>query len=146
VRGRGGAAGDHERAQRWQLGVDLVAGVLKPVRVVRPDAQPLPPHPAICRRRHRQVGADVEQVILHAAQPRREGLGQAGLQQRHADHGIQLIDRAVGLHARVQLGHPAHVAEMRLAVVSEPGVDAGEVYGHGSIRNVPALVMIRAHP
>jgi hypothetical protein len=61
----------------------------------------------------------------HAAKAR-----QPRLQQRDADRRVQLVDRAVGLHARMQLGDAAHVAEVRLAAVAELRVDAGQVDGH----------------
>jgi len=137
VRGGGRAAGDHERAQRGERGVDLVAGALEPLGVVGADAQaPARVRALTClllRRRHGQVGADVEQVVLHAGKPLRELLGHPGLKQRNSDRGVELVDGAVGLDARVHLGDTAHVAEVRLATVAELRVDAGEVDGHACV-------------
>ena len=49
------------------------------------------------------VGAEVKQVVLHALQPGREGVGQAGRQERDAERRVELVERAVGLDARVLL-------------------------------------------
>ena len=68
------------------------------------------------------------------AQPVR--VGHVGDRQREADLRVELVDRAVGLDPRVRLGHPAHVAEVGLAVVAEAGVDAGEIHGHAARRTV----------
>ena len=86
---------------------------------------------ALAAGRDREVGADVEEVVLDAAQPvgvlRRQALDG----ERQADLRVELVDRAVRLDARVGLRHPAHVAEVRLAAVAELGVDPGEVDRHG---------------
>ena len=63
-------------------------------------------------------------------QPRGVLLRQAVDRQRDADVGVELVDLAVGLDALVRLGHAAHVAEVRLAAVTELRVDAREVDGH----------------
>ena len=60
----------------------------------------------------------------------RDVVRQPRLQQRHAQHRVQLVHRAVCLHAGVQLGDTAHVPEVRLAGVAELGVDAGEIDRH----------------
>ena len=48
------------------------------------------------------------------------------------DLRVELVDGAVGLDARVRLGHAAHVAEVRLAAVAEARVDPRQVDGHGA--------------
>ena len=64
VRGGGRAAGDHERAQRRKRRVDLVAGPLQPLGVLRGHAQPGDPRhrprprPHPVRRLRRGAGTD----------------------------------------------------------------------------------------
>lgn len=50
--------------------------------------------------------------------------------QGHADGGVQLVYCADRFDARVGLRDPAEVSEVGLAVVTEPGVDPGQVNGH----------------
>ena len=68
-----------------------------------------------------EIGAEIEQVVLDAAQhgvgfgevraaQRRAGDGAA----RQADHRVGLVDRAVGLDARIVLGHALAAAERGL--------------------------------
>ena len=65
----------------------------------------------------------------------RVALGEALGRQREADERVELVDVAVGLDARVGLGHPAHVAQVRLAAVAQARVDARQVDRHEA--NVP---------
>jgi hypothetical protein len=122
--GGGRAAGQDERLQRRQRLVRLVAGLLQPRGLLRGHAQPL----ALPAGGDRDVGADVEQIVLDPLQPL--GMRNARHGQRHADLRVELVDRPVGLDPRVGLRHPAHVAQMRLATVAEARVDAGQVDGH----------------
>ena len=85
---------------------------------------------AIAARRHGEVGAEVEQVVLDPAQPRRVRVRQAVGHERDAELRVELVDVPVGLDPRVRLGHPAHVAEVGLAPVAVARVDAGEVDRH----------------
>jgi len=126
VRGRGRPARQHEGLQRRQRGVHLVAALLQPGDLLRQHAQPL----AVVAGGDREVGADIEQVVLDAAQPGVVGLRQAADGQRDAELGVQLVGGAVRLDARMRLAHAAHVAQVGLAVVAELGVDAGEIDGH----------------
>ena len=72
-RRRGRAAGEHERGQRRQPLVDLVAALLEPGDLLGRDAQAR----ALARRLpvralllgHAEVGAEVEEVVLDAAEP-----------------------------------------------------------------------------
>ncbi len=48
-----------------------------------------------------------------------------GLRPRHAEQGVQLVDVAVGDHARVILGHALSTDETGLALVAGPCVDPG---------------------
>jgi hypothetical protein len=126
---RGGRpAGQDERAQRRQPGVHLVARLFEPGGLARGEPQPF----AIPAVRHGQVSPDVEQVVLDVSQLLGRLGGQVGQRQRQAELRVELVDRAVRLDPRVRLGHPAHVSQMRLAGVSEAGVDPGEVDGHGA--------------
>ena len=124
----GAAAGEHERLQRLELGVDLVAGLLEPRRLLGREPQAL----AVAAVRDRDVGADVEQVVLDAPQEAGEALVERRQRERDAELGVELVHRPVGLDPRVRLGYPAHVAEVGLAVVAEARVDAGEIDGHGA--------------
>ncbi len=80
----------------------------------------------------RQVGAEVEEVVLDAPQPLRVAVRQAVHGEGDADVGVELVDLAVGLDALVRLGDAAHVAEVRLATIAQLRVDAGEVDRHAS--------------
>ena len=103
--------------------------MLEPLRLLGRDAQAR----AVAAVRHRDVGADVEQVVLHAPQPLRVAVGQPAARERDAELRVELVDGAVGLDPRVRLRHPAHVAEVGLAAVAEAGVDAREVDGHAHV-------------
>ena len=54
----------------------------------------------------RDVGADVEEVVLDALQPARVALGQAALGERDAELRVELVDGPVGLDPRVRLRRP----------------------------------------
>ena len=84
--------------------------------------------------RDRDVGADVEEVVLDPPQPLGVAVGEPAARERDAELRVELVDGAVGLDPRVRLGHPAHVAEVGLAAVAEAGVDAREVDGHAPYR------------
>ena len=126
---------EHERAAAWQRLVDLVARVLEPLAlsaVTRRRSRP-PSPPGDDRSAPRRTGRSGR-----AAATRRT-LGQARRRQSQADLGVELVDRRLGLDARVRLRHPAHVAEVRLAAVAELRVDPCEVDRHvaeGSITPV----------
>ena len=127
----GRAAGDHERAQRLELGVDLVAALLEPLGVLgapRAGARGSPPSVAArapTGRRRRRAGRSAR-ARSHSA----NCSGRPGASSATPIVRVQLVDRAVGLHARMQLGDAAHVAEVGLAAVAELGVDAGQVDRH----------------
>ena len=114
--------------QRRELGVDLVAGLLQPGGLLGRQPQPR----AVAAVRDADVGADVEQVVLDPAQEPGEPLREARQRERDAELRVELVHRPVRLDPRVRLGHPAHVAEVGLAVVAQARVDAGEVDRHGS--------------
>jgi hypothetical protein len=98
-----------------------------PLRILGLDAAAALAVPA---GRDGEVGADVEEVVLHAREPGPVGLREAGHGEGDAELGVQLVDVAVRLDARVRLAHPAHVAQVGLAAVAEARVDAGQVHRH----------------
>ena len=60
------------------------------------------------------------------------GVRKLAQREHDADLRVQLVDRAVGLDARMGLRHAAHVAQMRLAAVAELRVDAGQIHHCGA--------------
>jgi hypothetical protein len=60
------AARQQERAQRRQVGVDLVAALLQPGGLLGLDPQALARLFALG---HGQIGPEIEEVVLHPAQP-----------------------------------------------------------------------------
>src|SRR5205823_925259 len=72
---------------------------------------------------HREVGAEIEELVLETLQPL------AGGDARPAEQRVQLVDGAVGLHERIELGDARAVAERRLARVAAACVDARQPYG-----------------
>src|SRR3982750_104496 len=73
-------------------------------------------------RRIRQPRADREQVALNALE-HRDQLAIVERGTREAEPRIQLVDVAVGGHARIRLGAPRAVEQPGLAAVARPGVD-----------------------
>ena len=155
LRAGGSAAGDHERAQRRKRRVDLVAGALQPLGVLRgrravageclaavsppPSPVPLPilTHrlflaPRLLHRRRRQAprpGTDRSAPRSSRSFCTRRShpaiRGGSRRKQRHPERRVQLVHRPVRLDAGVQLGNAAHVSQVRLPGVAELGVDAG---------------------
>ena len=66
--GRGRAAGQHEALQRRERVAVVVAGGFQRDHVLGCDAQPALAVTALGIERHRQIGAQVEQIVLDAAQ------------------------------------------------------------------------------
>src|SRR4029078_11524075 len=66
---------------------------------------------------HREVGAEVEELVLDALE----------VLTRHdacpADQRVELVDGAVRLHERVQLGDTGSIAEGRLSRIAATRVD-----------------------
>ncbi len=129
VRGGGAAAGQQERAQRLQLGVDLVATTLEPGDLLGRGAQAILAL-VLGVVGDREVGSEVEQVVLDPLQPRTEPVRKVALDQRDPEQAVELVDVAVGLDPRVGLGDPAHVPEVGLAGVAGARVDPGQVDRH----------------
>ena len=82
--------------------------------------------------RQAEIGLDVEQVVLDARQRRIERGIARGVQPDDADHGVDLVERAVGVDAQVVLLAPVAGAERRRAVVAGARVDAVQD-DHGSL-------------
>src|SRR5262249_1306083 len=122
--GRGRLAAGEDEALQWlQARVEAVDGGLQARDLCGRDAK-TPLRFLVARGGHAQVGADVEQVVLDAAQQVRLG----GLQgQEQAEQRVQLVDGAVSGDAWVVLGDAGAVAEAGVAAVAGFGVNAREV-------------------
>jgi hypothetical protein len=130
------AAGQDEAGQVRQLGVPGVARLLEPLRVGGGDAQR--GELRVGDDRRAQVGADVEQVVLDARQQVGDLRRRPAQGQGDADRAVGLVDVGVGHQTRIGLGHPAHVAEVRLAGVPGLGVDARQPDHGGEPKAAPA--------
>ena len=96
-----GAAVEDERAQLGQLLVVLVAPALEPVDVVGLDPQRRVLR--VLHHRGAEVGADVEQVVLHVGQHRGHVVVELAGRQHEADVGVGLVDVGVRLQPEVGL-------------------------------------------
>src|SRR5699024_6713704 len=126
---RGGrAAGQDERIELAELGVELVAPRLEAVDVVGGD-----PQGRVLRvlgHRRGQIRADVEQVVLHVGQHLRRNLVDLAHGQRHADRGIGLLDLRVGDQTGIGLVYAGEITHPGGAVVAGTGIDARDVNSH----------------
>ena len=130
------AAREHEARERLEPLAQLVAGALERGHVVVGDAQPALAVPPLGVERHRQVGADVEEVVLDA----HEQVGQARLEagrDRHPDGRPGLVAGAVRPDAQIVLRHPLAVPERRLPGVASARVDAVDAHVPDTIRRIP---------
>ncbi len=99
---RRAAARQDEGLQRLEVGVQLRRSPLEPRHLRRDDAQRLVGQ-RLAGIGRREIGAEIEEVVLDAHQHRVE-LGHARrVQARQADRGIGLVDRAIGLDAQIVL-------------------------------------------
>ena len=92
--------------------------------------------------RQAEIGLDVEQVVLDAAERRIERASPARVQPHQPEHGIDLVERAVGLDAQIVFLAPRAGAERCRAVVAGAGVDAVE-HDH-ALSRASAALRIRA--
>src|SRR5262249_13185186 len=103
---------------------------------VAPRGGGLRPRPAPpCLRvlpRDREVGAEIEEIVLDAPEPLVARLDLSPSHDR-----VELVDRAVGTDERVELGDPRAVPEARLPPVAAACVD---------LRQADRLVGPAAHP
>ena len=85
----------------------------------RSIARLVDPQPRIaCDVRHREIGAEVEELVLDPLEP-----GVAGLDLRPAEQRVQLVHLAVGPHERIELRDARAVTERGLTGVAAPRVD-----------------------
>src|SRR5262249_50110033 len=115
------ASGEDERAQGRQLLLPRVDGVLQPLDVVGRDGG--------LRLAIRDAGlgvgelrAEGEEVLLHLAEERVH-LRVLPAAADESEAGVQLVHRAVALHAQAVLADARAVAESRLALVARLRVD-----------------------
>src|SRR6185437_12335908 len=73
-----------------------------------------------------EVGADVEELVLHPGEQLEDVRGEATERYRRADRTVRLLDIRIGGEARVGLGGAAAVGERGAAVVAGAGVNARE--------------------
>ena len=71
---------------------------------------------------HADVGADVEELVLHALEHRAQRVRERR-SEREADLGVQLVDRSVRGDQGIALRGPRAVAERGLAEVTAARVD-----------------------
>src|SRR5205814_5120484 len=109
---------EDEAPELLERRVRLVAVGLEPVDVVLCDAQ----LPVARRKRDREVGAQVEELVLESLEAR------ARLDPGPAEQRVQLVDGAVRLDERIELRDAGAVAERGLAGVAAAGVDARQAH------------------
>src|SRR5665213_1543104 len=117
-RGEGRAARQHEVSQRLQPLFQRVDLAFEPRHLGGADAGYLVQLAA----RFRQIGAEVEKLVLDARQHRIGGA--LGVEPRQADCRVGLVHRAVGLDPRARFRDAAAVAEPGLAPIAGAGIDA----------------------
>ena len=81
----------------------------------------------------REVGAEVEEIVLHPLQRRRRRRPRA-CEPRQPEGGVELVDRAVGGDPQRRLRHPGAVAERGLAGVAGARIDAVQHHHRLSLR------------
>src|SRR5829696_270906 len=113
-------AGEDEALELRQVGVEPVA-----VRLERVDLRLRYSQPVRDPERHADVGADVEELVLHTLEHGGHLRGRLR-REREAQERVDLVDRAESGDTAVELRHPAPVAEARLPSVAGPRVDAGQ--------------------
>ena len=148
IGGGGTAAGQHERAQRGETGVELVDLAFEPVDLRLGDGEPRAARALAGRDVGvAHIGLDVEQVVLDARERRVECLVGTDVQPREPDDRVGLVERAVGVDAAVVFLAPFAVAERGRAGVAGTGVDAVED-DHGPaqrpIAQIVAMMMTMA--
>src|SRR5918999_3175396 len=120
--GRGlGAAGKDEALELGEVGVEAVAVALEVRDLLVGDSQA----PVTDAVRDGEVGADVEELVLHAFERSPEVVGDLS-RHRMPDVRVQFVDGAEGADAAIELGDTTTVAEARLATVASARVDACE--------------------
>src|SRR5215831_516499 len=125
--GRRRAAGQHERAQRAELGIECVDLLLEPRHLRVADGEPRAARPlALGLIGRAEIGAEIEQVVLDARQHGVDRRLVPGVQARKAEAGVELVDGAVGGDAQVVLLAPLAGAERGGSVIAGARIDAVE--------------------
>lgn len=122
ARGSLAPAWEHEALELRKLRVEQVAGTLERVDLLLRDAKA-----RVVNQRNREVGAQVEELVLDAAECGAHVVGAAGGENK-PDSRIQLVHGSVGCDPRVELRDAGAVAERRLARVAPARVDLGQPY------------------
>ena len=123
---------EHEALQWRQRLVRLVAVGLEALDRRLIDAE----LPVALRVRHREIGAEVEELVLDPLEPL-----VLELDAHPPDERVQLVDDAVSAHERVELGNARQIAERRL-----PGIAAARVDLRQPDRLVPLAPAHSARP
>src|SRR5207253_2854081 len=117
-------AGEHEALQ---LRERLVEGIAEALELV--DLRLRRPKAALDLDGDREVGADVEELVLDPLERGAKRLREIRRREHDAELRVQLVDGAECREARVELRDPGAVAEARLARVAAARVDARETNG-----------------
>src|SRR5262249_52176826 len=128
---RRATARQDERPERLEIVVQPVDLRFQPRDLRRRDVQTRAAR-SLALIGHAEIRLDVQQVVLDARQHRIDDPLVGGVQARDADHGIRLVDRAVGLDAKIIFLATLTGSERRRAVVAGARVDAVQ-YDHGLI-------------
>ena len=116
------AAGKHERAQRLELRIEPIDLAFEPLDLGVDDGEALAAR-TLGLVRGAEIRAEIEQVVLDPGQNRVDVRIRAGVQTRHADHGVELVDAAVGGDPQIVFVAALAAAERGGAVVSGSRVD-----------------------
>src|SRR5690348_2048971 len=136
----GGASIEDEGTQLRQILVVVVAPALEAVDVLLGD-----PQRGILRVRHHgraQVGADVEEIVLHVCENGHHVGVEFTQTQRHPDVGVRLVDGGVGVQTWIVLRGHAHVTQPGLSAVAGSRVDPRQVH-HGPNITLADMVVFR---
>jgi hypothetical protein len=117
------ASGQHKRRQRRQPRVQRVDIVLKAFDLARQHPQAFRLALALG---HREVGAEVKQIVLDQTQHRIEIARIRQMQPHNANGGVGLVDGSIGADAQVVFRAALAAAKCRGTVVAGPGVDSIE--------------------
>src|SRR6187549_1769407 len=114
------ASRQDEAPELVEVFVEAVAVRLETVDLLLCDAQP-----TLVPERHRQVGTEIEELVLYAVQYGADGLG-ARCREHEPECGVELVDGPVGTDPLVALGHARTVAERGVPRVAAACVDLRE--------------------
>src|SRR5262249_6184756 len=123
VGGRCGSARQNERTERREVGVEAIDLAFQPrhLRVRYRQARALRPLFG-----QAEIGLHIEQIILNASQHRVERRITGDMEANQPDNGIDLVKRAIRLHAQIVFLASLVVAERGRAVIAGARVDAVE--------------------